>query len=58
VTTGRTTLAAALERYVQDLLDRAQSDGIRGALSSATVRRLCARELAELLTEHFGEAER
>jgi hypothetical protein len=38
-----------LERYIQNLLDWAQQDGVRGGIGAATVPRLIARELGDLL---------
>ena len=45
------TLAILLEKFITGLLDQAQVDGINGALSGATVRRLVARDLSETLAQ-------
>ena len=44
-------LAILLERFVLQLLDQAQVDGLRGNLSGATVRRLVARDLSGTLQQ-------
>ena len=52
VTPG-TSLQAAVERFITGLLDQAKANALRGRLSAATVRRLIARDLAELLAAHL-----
>ena len=53
IESDRTTLAAALERYVTHLRDRAQADALAGRQGAATVRQLVVRELGELILQHL-----
>jgi hypothetical protein len=43
-----------IERFISDLLDQAQRDALRGALTAATVRRLVARDLSEIVASWQG----